>query len=857
MNDNPQHDAEDLLVAYVERALHARERGEEIALELLCAEHPELAPAVAEALGLSVGLGAVGRTSQDHDRDLGRVLGDRYRLDARLGRGAMGAVFVARDLELLRDVALKLFDTIGPASDSDETRFQREATALAALHHPNVVAIHDRGSDASGGRYIVMDRLEGATLSALLQRSIEQPPPPGRFTEWFAESLGAEAPPSCEANWLRTAARIARDVARGLGAAHALGIHHRDVKPSNVFVTKTGHTVLLDFGIAAKDGDPALTVGDSTLGTPWYMAPEQVDHRARTGASIDVYGLCATLYHLVTGRPPHEGDALAVVSKLQREDPPPPSRVRSDLPRDLCAILERGMERDPLRRYPDVATVEAELDAFLEHRPVRARPIGRLGRLVRTARRRPAPAVAIALGGLLAVALGVVWPLWSAHNARLDAERSAALFAQMPALIAIDGQPGAPLVHELASGASALGALDELLALEPDDLPHRLWRAVLRLDRGEPELARADFDELIARSAASPFTRALTARYLERGSATEPVDVDPATLPAPTTDFDRFLAAFHELRNRQREGAAERAETLLSACADRYLPARDLRLIALVERGDVEQDARCFERAVDESHWLEGHYGRPTARTLAMRGAALVALRRIEEGVLALEASDAMRPDRHGTLHNLGVAYRRLGQIDRAIDTLRRAYELRPTVWNTPYMLALAYKDRGDFASAFAAADTLDAIDVASEHAWRKTELRATIHFRRGVDSYRTERASSRTDAEAAAKLFATAAGQTTGRAANELTVRGQVAQAIAADDTTSALAGYLALLRRTPDDPYQISNLATLLPADGIDAPVMAHLRRYLRALAIALAKGDPAFRQSEQATVRDERDR
>jgi tetratricopeptide (TPR) repeat protein len=848
-------ETEERLIGLVHDALVAKERDGDVDLARICAAHPELAAAVAEALGLSGELRDAARAAEQRDPDLSRVLAGRYELRARLGRGAMGAVFVAHDRQLDREVALKLFDTLGPATSTDEARFEREAKALAALDHRHVVAIFDRGRSDDGTRFLVMERLRGATLAALLARAAESRPPENGFARWLGDALGSASPPPCESTWLRAIVHWCAQIAEGLHAAHEAGILHRDVKPSNVFVTSEGDAVLLDFGIAARDGDPALTLGDSTLGTPWYMAPEQVDRTQRASAAVDVYGLAATLYHLLAGQPPYAGDALAVIAALQREDPIPLAGLVRGLPRDLAAIVDRGMERAPSRRYRDARALGDDLRAFLAHRPVLARPLGRLARALRRARRHPARTAALGLA-ILVLLLGlVVWPLWRESRAQANARELRALLRTMPALIAIDGQPGAPLVHELGAGGAALGALDRVLELDPDELPHRLWRAVLRLDRGETALAAADLAELRARSGASALLTALAERWLARGTAS--VEGDDGTLPAPAGDFDRFALAFHELRNRHRPGAGARADELLAVCADRYLPARDLRLIALVERGEAEQRRECFQAAADLALRLEGEYGQPTARTLAMRGVALLALRRVEEARDLLEASDRLRPDRHGTLHNLGMAYRRLGRLDDAITALQRALELRPGVWNTPYMLALAHKDRGEYDAAFALADRLGTLALGEAQAWRAPELRATIALRRAITTRATDPATSRSDAQAAAAQFEAAAALAPKARANDLRVRAGFAAAYGTDRLTEALSGFLGTLRSEPDDPYQISNLATLLREAELDAAGTTALRAWLRALAIALAKGDPAFQTRERERAKDERGR
>ncbi|MGE0141937.1 MAG: protein kinase [Planctomycetota bacterium] len=846
--DQATPESEDRLVELVQRALSERAAGREVDLDELCGSAPQLREEVAAILGLDTNLAAATRAAASTDRALGRRVGGRYELKERLGRGAMGEVFVAHDHELDREVALKRIDSLGIIDDEDRARFLRESRTLAALDHPNVVRIFDRGTD-DGALFLVMERLRGTSLERLLRAAVESGAPSARLRATLIDSGTSTAAMLPEGSWNRLIAHWLRDVCRGLAAAHDHGIQHRDVKPSNIMVCDDGRAVLIDFGIAAHVDDPALTAHGSTLGTPWYMPPELARGDARGGPSGDVYSAAATLYHLATLSPPFSGDALSVLAQVRDSAPRPPRALTPDLPIDLASIIGHGMEHQPQHRYTSAAAFADDLDAFLDHRPTSARPLGLLQRGIRSIRRSPLRAAAIFTSLLLALSLGLLWPLWRAQQERTREQRRNELLRTMPALLAIDGQPGAPLVHELSETGGALGALDEYLTLAPDDLPHRLWRAVLALDRGDRTAANADLRAIETRADAGIFSRELCRHYAELGTSTDADGAAFAPSTPPATDVDHFLAGFHELRNRQRSGAAARAEAHLSAAAERYLPARDLRLIALVERGDAEQSLALFERAIEESHWLEGHYGFATARTLAMRGAALIALRRVEPGIAALEESDRLRPDRHGTLHNLGTAYRRRGEIERAIEVLRRAAELRPDAWNTVYMLGLAWKDRANFEEAFTCADRLDGLPLTTEREWRRPELRATVHFRRAVETLAKDPAQAKVDANLAAGLFREAAARSSGRLNQELGVRAQVAVALASDDFDRAVAGFLNLLARTPDDPYQIANLADLVPARDLPATSVDSLRRWLRSLAIRLADGDPKFQQDERA--------
>jgi len=204
MPDETWSEDEELLVELVRRALDARQRGEDVDLRVLCGARADLAEAVAEALGLGRDLDALGGLPAPEPAGARRVLAGRYRLDAPLGRGAMGVVWEATDLELGRAVAVKLFETLGVPKAEDVGRFDREATLLASLQHPFVVTIHDRGRDADGTLFVVMERLFGAPLSDLLQRAAEAEGDGGltRMLDLAVGGLGGVPP---ESTWLRRA----------------------------------------------------------------------------------------------------------------------------------------------------------------------------------------------------------------------------------------------------------------------------------------------------------------------------------------------------------------------------------------------------------------------------------------------------------------------------------------------------------------------------------------------------------------------------------------------------------------------------------------------------------------------------
>jgi serine/threonine-protein kinase len=260
------------------------------------------------------------------------VLGGRYRLRARLAAGGMGAVWVADDAVLGRQVAVKVLGEALAGDGLAAERLRREARAAARLGHPGVARVLDLGED--GGRpYLVMELLRGESLAGRLARAGALPP--------------AEA------------ARVVAAAADALDAAHRAGIVHRDVKPGNVFLTRDGEVKLLDFGIASASNEAALTGGD-LIGTAAYLAPERVLGHDATPAA-DVYALGVLLYELLAGRPPFAADSgMALAMAHVHARPVPLPEAAPSVPPSLAAACEQALAKDPAAR-PAAATLAALL----------------------------------------------------------------------------------------------------------------------------------------------------------------------------------------------------------------------------------------------------------------------------------------------------------------------------------------------------------------------------------------------------------------------------------------------------------------------------------------------------------------
>jgi WD40 repeat protein len=321
----------------------------------------------------------------------------------------MGVVYLARDEQLKRLVALKMVLAGAHAGRHECERFRIEAEAVARLAHPNIVQIYEVGEQA-GRPYCALEYVDGGTLGARVK----------------------DAPlPAAEA------ARVVETLAAAMHAAHLKGIVHRDLKPGNVLLAgdrglPPSQCVpkIVDFGLAKLLGEDAgRTRTGSVMGTPSYMAPEQAAGKNReVGPPADIYALGAVLYDLVTGRPPFK--AATMMDTLQQVlslEPAPPRRLNPKVPRDLETICLKCLEKTPGHRYASAGDLADDLRRFLAGEPIKARPVGALGRGVKWAKRRPALAAMTAAACVAAVAaLALAGGLWYNAEKRAAAVRTLA-----------------------------------------------------------------------------------------------------------------------------------------------------------------------------------------------------------------------------------------------------------------------------------------------------------------------------------------------------------------------------------------------------------------------------------------------
>jgi serine/threonine-protein kinase len=356
----------------------------------------------------------------------------RFQILRRLAKGGLGEVFVARDEEVPREVALKVIQS--PFADDPDSRgrFQREAEVTGRLEHPGVIPVYGLGLDEHGRPFYAMRFIRGEALSDAIAR--------------FHAPDGPGADPARRALELRGLLGRFIAVCHAIAYAHSRGVIHRDVKPANVMLGPYGETLVVDWGLAkvagtpdpahAPDGSSLQPPADSSatrdgtwIGTPAYMSPEQAEGKVdRIGPASDLYSLGATLYCILTGKAPFGGpNIFATLERVRRNDFAPARSVDRRIPRALEAVSARAMAHRPEDRYPSATDLAGEIERWLADEPVTAFREPMIGRFVRFCRRhRPAVAALGALVTSAALALGVSTLLIGREAARKEQQRQRA-----------------------------------------------------------------------------------------------------------------------------------------------------------------------------------------------------------------------------------------------------------------------------------------------------------------------------------------------------------------------------------------------------------------------------------------------
>ncbi len=613
-----------------------------------------------------------------------------HQAEALLGHGGMGVVYLAWHLRLHRRVALKMLLAGAHAQPAERVRLLREAEAVAALSHPNIVQVYEVG-DVDGWPFFTMEFAEGGSLA---QKLAGAPQPADRAAELVATIAGA------------------------IQVAHQGGIVHRDLKPANILLTADGTPKVTDFGLARRlDEGGGLTLSGAPVGTPSYMAPEQArGDKGAIGPATDVYALGAVLYELLTGRPPFRAEtAAATLQQVISENPVSPSRLNASVPRDLGTICLKCLHKEPRLRYASAAALAEDLLHFLRGEAITARPERWPGRLLRRVRRRPAFSAGVAVAALAVTGLtgGGLWLLAdrAAAAREQEAERTTTERAaeddlrEMVAKLSASSWPEARAAAERARGRLGGRESRELrrlldqgdselkLAARLEDIRLALARRVQQSRSERPDEYEAAFREaglgqigddpeaVAGRVRASNIPDALVAALDHWSGATQDprqktwvlsvaqrADPDPAGWRDRARDSDVRENRAALVKVIQTAPVVDQPVTLMLALDD------DLKRLAHAKHDFTlaSRERLPFLKKVQQAH--PGDFWANLALADAM-----VMEHQLGEGVRYCQAAVATRPQTAFGHHKLAVTLVGAGRKEEAVEQFRRALALDPT----------------------------------------------------------------------------------------------------------------------------------------------------------------------------------
>lgn len=602
-----------------------------------------------------------------------------YDVVAELGRGGMGVVYQARHHGLDRFVAIKMILAGGYASEESVRRLRTEAEAVARLQHPNVVQIYDVG-EHDGQPFLVLEYLEGGNLA---QRVAGKPQSP------------------------RVAAQLIQTLSRTIDYAHANGILHRDLTPSNVLLSEisakrakdpeTGALdidleratpKITDFGLAKRlDDGVGHTRTGAVMGTPGYMSPEQAMGNAEViGPSCDIYSLGAMLYELLTGRPPFVGEtALDTLEQVIRQEPVPPTRLHPKVPRDLETICLKCLEKEPAKRYATAGEIADDLERYRKGEPILARRAGTVLRLWRWSKRRPAAAALILVSVLAAVTLlaGSYWSSSLVRNERDRAEEHLSL-----ALRAVDGMltevGEQDFAYEPRLDEKRQALLARALALYQEFLAKQADNTRLQLETAQAFRRMGDIERWLGQQERAEAAYVQAIQLIDRLRNDQPAD----------PRYERWLAYCHNYL-----GEVHRQSSQPKLAEQSYR-----RAYALSERLHREFPENVeYAQELARAQYNSGILCRETNRhDEAERNLSQSA--ELLQTLAETHAEDPSIRQELARAHiNLGTVFRATGRRDRAIESSDRAivlldelatrFPLRP---DYRFELAVVHSNRGN-----------------------------------------------------------------------------------------------------------------------------------------------------------------
>jgi tetratricopeptide (TPR) repeat protein len=625
---------------------------------------------------------------------IGQKLGD-FEILKLIGRGGMGAVFLARQISLDREVALKVISDISGARGKSLERFKREAKTLAKISHPNIVPIYEVGEQGPYS-YFAMEYIKGVSLDKILA-GIRNAKPGSKasdvmhkrlevqaevYTKKTAEAFGVEI----DTEYIVNISKIIISIASALDYAHKKGILHRDVKPSNILIDSDGTAKLVDFGLAKADTQQSITLTEEFFGTPSYVSPEQIRKPQMVDCRSDVYSLAATYYECLTLRPPFEGNTVneTLTSVISREAVPP-KKYCPRLSADFNTVLLHALEKSPEDRYQTVAEFAADIENVLEFKPITAKRPSITHRAYKTLRRSPLKFVAIGVF-ILAIVLGYF--VFSAYIEKRNKTIASKLFT-------------------IGRQKAQAKDFEEALAY---------YEKALRAD---PKNSEAYY-----RAGACYFLLKQYEKAIE--SYKRAIQID-----------SNFAGAYHNLGNVYDELAQYEEAIMVYKQAIRIDPndvASYKRLgFTYGSAGQYEKERESYEKVISINPNYE------FADTQNALGVAYNRLGRYEEAAKALKQAVKVMPDEWDSYWWLALSYDKLGDYVNAINAFEQCVRIKPDNTHAFFLLGLAYNKIGLYEKSIETYRHIIKIEpnYAHAHHWLGVAFQNLRRYKEAVEAFR------------------------------------------------------------------------------------------------------------------------
>ncbi len=430
-----EHNSEDIIEQAVQRFVDGQLQGQHPDIDEFVKQYPEFESQIRQRIQNLQEINSLFdclMQADDSDFDdtttkyelVGQTLGD-FEILKMIGQGGMGAVFLARQFSLDREVALKVISSVGGAQVKNLDRFKRESKVLAKISHPNIVPIYEVGHQGPYF-YFAMEYVKGVSLDKILS-SIRKAKSGDKASVVMHRCLEVQAsiydnnrpdddkPNGAEidTDYIVEMSRIIVGMASALDYAHKKGILHRDIKPSNILISSDGTAKLVDFGLAKGQTQETITITGEFFGTPSYVSPEQIRKPEAVDCRSDVFSLAATYYECLTLRPPFGGDTVnEILTKVISREAIPPKKYCPRLSTDFNTVLLHALEKSPDDRYQTAGDFVADIRNILEFKPITAKRPSITRRVYKTLRRNP---FKVAAAGVLIVAIILGYFLFSGY----------------------------------------------------------------------------------------------------------------------------------------------------------------------------------------------------------------------------------------------------------------------------------------------------------------------------------------------------------------------------------------------------------------------------------------------------------